>query len=547
MVSGLSSSKRGTYLGEVEGIRGERVLVELAGPVRRGDGLVFEGDRSQEAQQGGRVYEVFQGRRSVVEGVQSGAAELAFRNGAIDATKLHAGQKVWKTDDPQVARRLRTKQGRRSFDRRVPLELVVEAAVGSPLKVTVNAATGVACRLESSLPLSEAVKHPLTVETLVEQFGRLGNTPYKLGRLEAKIDGRPMIPLSVLGKLRHEMVRLLDTAAAQPPQRLVAEESALGTSGGASDEFPSPFGRGAGGEGRIARECEETAGRAVSSPHPNPLPANLRSVPGEGTNYLPQRHGPSQLHVLCRSMEQIEAALAGGVASVIVDFCDRDPGRAGNAVKVARAAGTTVLLAAPRIHKPGESDVLERLADQQPDGVLVRNLASLAFFRRIGLPAVADFSLNAANDLSVCWIHGQGAQRVTAAYDLDGRRLLDLAATVPPEWLEVVVRRHTPMFHSEYCLFCRALSPGKSNRDCGRPCQRHELRLRDRLGVEHRLLADGQCRNTVFHADAESLAEIVPALHERGVRHFRLELLMEGGVDEVRRAIAAVQRLSGCC
>ena len=47
LVSGEGSAKRGVYLGEVRGVRGERILVELAGPLRRGDGVVFEGDRSQ--------------------------------------------------------------------------------------------------------------------------------------------------------------------------------------------------------------------------------------------------------------------------------------------------------------------------------------------------------------------------------------------------------------------------------------------------------------------------------------------------------------------
>ncbi len=505
LVSGLSSAKRGTYLGEVRGGRGERILVELAAPIRRGDGLVFEGDRSREVEQGGRVYEVFLGRRSVEGAAQGGLVELAFRNGAIDPGKLHAGQKVWKTDDPQVARRLRTMREGRDADRRVPLDLAIEAGVGSPLRVAAHAATGVACRLESPQPLAEAVKHPLTAEVLTEQFGRLGSTPYELRRLEAKIDGWPMIPLSALGKLRHEMVRLLDAAAAQPPRRAMAEGSALS-----------------------ALRRETASGVSAQST--------------VGATATLDEHDQDHLHVLCRTMEQLEAAVACGVSSVIADF--RDACQNGDAVRVARAGGAEIWLAAPRIHKPGESDVLESLAHHRPDGVLVRNLAGLAFCRRIGLPAVADFSLNGANDLAVRWLHQQGARRVTAAYDLDGRRLLDLAGSVPPEWLEVVVHRHVPLFHSQFCLFCRALSRGKNRGDCGRPCHRHEVRLRDRLGVEHRLLADSQCRNTLFHADAESLAEIVPGLRARGVRHFRVELLAESG-DEVRRAIAPFRGLCG--
>ncbi len=220
---------------------------------------------------------------------------------------------------------------------------------------------------------------------------------------------------------------------------------------------------------------------------------------------------------------------------------------------------------------PNESAIFEQLAEQKPDGILVRNLAGLAFCRRKGLPAVADFSLNAANDLSVEWLHAQGARRVTAAYDLNRQRLLDLcgspitacgegaaaladgsrlndaagttAPQVPAEWLEVVVHRHTPMFHSEYCLFCGMLSSGKNRADCGRPCDRHEVRLRDRLGVEHRLLPDSQCRNTLFHAEAESLLEIVPSLQQRGVRHFRVELLDESSAEEVRRVLTAYRRI----
>jgi len=134
---------------------------------------------------------------------------------------------------------------------------------------------------------------------------------------------------------------------------------------------------------------------------------------------------------------------------------------------------------------------------------------------------------------------------VTAAYDLSRERLLDLAAAVPPEWLEVVVYRHTPMFHSEYCMFCGMLSSGKNKADCGRPCERREVRLRDRICVEHRLLADSECRNTLFHAEAESLLEIMPSLQERGVRHFRVELLTENSAEEVRRVLTAYRRICG--
>jgi putative protease len=542
LVSGRSSAKRGTYLGRVRGLRGPRVAVALAGPVRRGDGVVFEGDRSRAAEPGGRVYEVFRQQRSLSDVVSSGVVELAFRSGAIDPAKIHAGQRVWKTDDPQASRRIRKSYAEGRIQRRVPLDLAIEAAAGSRLRVIATAATGAECRVESPESLPEAAKHPLTLEMLREQFGRLGKTPYELRRLDATIDGRPMIPLSVLGKLRHEIVRRLNAAAMQPPQRTIDEGSALAalrTEQGATN-LPSPAsGRGAGGEGG-AVGTTTTLTSIPNRPHPGPLPTNLRSVPGDRTS---ASQSEPCLHVLCRSMEQVEAALTCHASSIIVDFGDGD--RCPEAVRVVQTAGAKVLLATPRIHKPGQSEVFPRLSDARPDGILARNLAGLAFFRQTDLPAVADFSLNAVNALAVQWLRAEGAERVTPGYDLNRRRLLELAAAVPPEWLEVVIHRHTPMFHAEYCLYCATFSRGKGRRDCGRPCQRHTLRLRDRLGVEHLVLADSQCRNTVFHAEAENLAEALPALRKRGVRHFRVELLAENTAAQVRRLLAACPSLFG--
>lgn len=512
LVSGRSSAKRGALLGEVRGIRGERVSVELAGSIRRGDGVVFESDR-QASEQGGRVYEIFEGRRPTDEGLAGRWVELAFRNGSLNFEQIHIGQKIWKTDDPQAARRLRQTYSGSHAQRRVSLDLAVAAAVGAPLRVVATTATGIVCRVESPETLPEAAKHPLTAETLTEQFGRLGKTSYALRRLDAKITGRPMVPLSVLGKLRHELVQELDAAAAQLPARTLAEGSALAALRRECSQFEVQ-------ESKNNDQISEISKPRTSDPN-SPIPD-------------PQSLGP-RLHVLCRSFEQIEATLDCGVSNVIVDF--HNLRRCAKAVQIIHAGGAKALLAVPRIHKPGESRIFELLAKHEPDGILVRNLAGLAFFRNTGMPTVADFSLNAVNELTIAWLRANGAERITASYDLGRQRLLSLAAAVPAEWLEVVVHRHLPMFHSEHCLFCRMLSSGKNSRDCGRPCERHRLRLRDRRGVEHLLLADSQCRNTLFHAEAENLAEWLPGLRQQGVRHFRIELLTENTAEDVRRVL----------
>ena len=97
------------------------------------------------------------------------------------------------------------KELRKSFEtsypkRRVPLDVVIRAAAGEKLHVEALAGSGVLCVLDSEEPLAKAIKHPLTVELLREQFGRLGRTPYERRRCSMPDRRLPMIPLSVLVK-----------------------------------------------------------------------------------------------------------------------------------------------------------------------------------------------------------------------------------------------------------------------------------------------------------------------------------------------------------
>jgi putative protease len=390
--------------------------------------------------------------------------------------------RVWKTDDPELTNRLRKSFTAAHPQRRTAVDLIVHAAVGQPLTIQATTETGLSCELTSGEPCQEARQHPLTEQTLRDQFGRLGGTPFLLRNLTAKLDGRPMLPFSLLGRLRHELVERLEQLATAPPPRQISSEPAL-------------------------PRLRDTLTRSVS----------------EG---LPRITSP-HLTVLCRSLPQLRELLSAGVTNIYVDFADIREYR--QAVEIAREHSATIFLATPRIQKPDELGIFHALAKHGADGILVRNLSGLRFFTERKVPIVADFSLNAANELTAQYLIEQGAAHVTPSYDLNRDQLLDLVKAVPPAWLEVVVHQHMPMFHMEHCVFCAVLSPGTNKTNCGRPCDVHHVKLRDRLGIEHPLTADVGCRNTLFNATPQSGAEIVPELLSRGVRRFRIELLDDRG------------------
>jgi putative protease len=97
----------------------------------------------------------------------------------------------------------------------------------------------------------------------------------------------------------------------------------------------------------------------------------------------------------------------------------------------------------------------------------------------------------------------------------------------PADRFETVIHQHMPMFHMEHCVFCHTLSTGTDYRDCGRPCDVHQVDLKDRAAASHPLLADVGCRNTVYNGTAQSAAEFVPQMLKAGLRHFRVEMLRE--------------------
>jgi len=253
------------------------------------------------------------------------------------------------------------------------------------------------------------------------------------------------------------------------------------------------------------------------------------------------------LTVLCRTLDQIAAALRMGVSEIYADF--EDIRRYKDAVETVRARGyradaapAQILLATPRIQKAGEQGFFKLIENAKPDGVLIRNLGAIDYFRSSDLRRIGDFSLNVANPLTAELLMAEGLERLTVSYDLNAGQVLDLLHAAPPGWFEITLHQHIPMFHMEHCVFAAFLSDGTDYTNCGRPCDTHRVELRDRVGLNHPLKADVGCRNTLFHAQAQSGAAYFEQFRKLNPSAFRIELLLEGAA-ETERILRGYQRL----
>ncbi len=489
VVRGRAPRHRGVLVGRVVRVLARSVLIApepsaAAAPIKPGDGVVFDAAdwRSpEEPEEGGRVYHA--------RPTRDGLVELEFAYDALNLRRIRPGDLLWRTHDPDLERVVRPYTQPAAPVRRQPVHVHVAAHEGAPLELTwhLTEHPEIAVTVRSPEPLGPAQNRAVSEPYLREQLGRLGATPYTLAGLTLEMSGLPFAPSSLLNALRREATDTLAALQGRLPtgstaDPIVALETAL-------------------------------AGR------PAPRPA-APAAP--------------QLHLLVRTPEQLDAALALETppASITLDYLELYGLRP--AVERVRAAGITARVASPRVLKPNEQRVVRFLLKLGCE-IVVRSSGLLeALQAEAHPPLIGDFSLNAANALSAAAFFELGLARLTPTHDLNAAQIADLAREVGPGLLEVVAYQHLPVFHTEHCVFCRFLSTGTSFKDCGHPCEKHRVALRDTNGRAHPVMADVGCRNTVFGAEAQEASHHLDAWREAGIGHYRLEFVHETAAEVVQ-------------
>ena len=464
LVDGRFGKKRGAYVGEVIAVGKNYVDIQTRISVKPGDGLVFANGRDTEQEEGGRVYE-------------NAGSRFFFGNERVRFDRIAIGDRVWKTDDPSLNKTLRRTFSRDPQRSTLPVSMIATGASGLPLRLRV-ACGDVEVEAESALVLEGARSAPLSQKGVEELLSRLGGTRFHLEKLEVNLEGALFLPAGVINQLRRDA---MDRLAAKLPDAVHSPSRAGADVTPARIEWPL---------------------RAVSSPA------------------LAQ----PDLVVLCRSFAQLEAALSFDLRTLYVDF--EDIRLYTQAVEMA-GRQADIFLATPRIQKPREQGFFRLIEKAHPAGVLVRNLGAITHFRESGLRLHGDFSLNVANPLAANFLLEQGLDRLTISYDLTFEQILSLLRYSTGDRYELTLHQHMPMFHMEHCVFAAFLSDGTDYTNCGRPCDRHRVEVRDRVGSSHLVKADVGCRNTVFNARAQTGARYFIRSQKAGLRHFRVELLDE--------------------
>jgi putative protease len=502
LVEGTYPKSRGVYLGRVKQVLRDGVVCELEAPVKRGDGIVFDAGDPSKKEQGGRVYDIRRNGAKIEGEAAGGFIDIVPGRNDVDLSRVHVGDRVWKTNDPQLDKQLRQTYETEKPYHVFPVQVKVTGALGHPLKSWwTDLLTGHTELIESELLLEQALKRPMDEAFFKEQFGRLGGTIYTLDKLDLQLQGDLILPMRELNQMRRDAVEKLE-AERQKPRAYIKHTL---------DEYD------------VFWDVQ--------------VPDQLQVKP--------------QLTALCRSLTQVQAVLQTDVEWIYADFefIKQFPA----AVEAVHASGRKIALATPRIHMPGENGYFRNIANLKPDAVLVRNTAGVYYYMQQKQlhpeqqhpRLIGDFSLNIANHKAAQLFLDAGCDMITPSYDLNIQQMVDMLRKSNTSQMEIVIHQHLPMFHTEHCVYCTFLSEGTDFTNCGRPCEESRVSLQDRIGMSHPVRVDEGCRNTVYNAIEQSGAEYLKQFIELGVPSYRVEFLEETPEQVIEVLNLYNQALSG--
>ncbi len=488
LVDGTFSSHRGLEIGEIISINKKSMTIKLNKKnleIENGDGLLWM-DGSEKA--GGSIYSSH---------IEHGNLIAEFSNTTILNTDM-IGSLVYLNHDRSQKKDIEKSLTDKNSFKRIPVSVDLQLELGQPLIAKVSDGR-FELLLKTESNLSEAQKRPLSEEILFEEFSSLSATVFKLDRSRFSLNLKSQVGLF----LNHKEIKILRQTAFQQLAEL-----------------------------RKDNKVDSQSLITIKNPATE-MRATLKSevIPG--------------LNILLRNKEQVQDLLAAiqenkigvqNIKSVCLDF---EFGRDYQAsVEKLKEAGLKTGIATTRILKPQEYINLKIIHSMNPDFILVRNLGALYYFKHVQKFSGAlkgDFSLNVTNHRTFNYLVDSGLESVCLSYDLNFDQSVSLLKNIEAQKAEITIHQSMPSFHMEHCVFAAFLSQGKSYRDCGRPCEKHKVQLKDQFGNHHWIKPDQECRNTMYNSSAQTALPYLNDWKQLGLGEIRFEALHESGEELIQK------------
>ncbi|CUH96201.1 hypothetical protein P22_2290 [Propionispora sp. 2/2-37] len=475
MISHRRPNNRGVRIGRVLEYRAnsKTAVIRLDEPLYKGDIIEFW------VKVGGRVNITVNSMSIDGEPVLEAPANTAVAVPVPSPVK--SNDRVFKVFDARLMEYARKFFAGVAPVRRIPVKVLVEVAVGEPLRICIEDTDGYTGQAATHFIAEKARNRPLTAETISRQIERMGNTVFAVQSLNCQIQGEVMVPVSEINDARRRAIDGLEQARLD----------------------------------RFIRSREKSV----------VLPRIAGPVIREKKRMMPQ------LTVHVDSVEKVKQALDHGADVILFGgetmnhrMIPTDEYR--KVVDMVRTKEKKIILSTPRLVKEWQVDKIKKeltlFGQLTPDAVAVSNLGVLHMARELtDIPLHGDYPLNIYNWAAIKFLQEQGLDSITLSPELNFSQVEEIVSlsTLP---VECLVHGYLTLMISEYCMlgsFLGNLHAGS----CSQACLKGTYWLKDRKEEIFPVVTDQFCRMHILNAKELSMLPYIYRFYEMGIDRIRIE------------------------
>jgi len=468
---------RGVPLGRITGRKGDMASVRIEdGFLNDGDGIEIISPKGRST---GTIISGIRVRGELVKTAKAGdIAEIFIRD------RVQTGDLVSKTFD-SVLNKKASEEYSQENRRKLKVSCRLEASIGKAPVIEIADAYGNRVSYTDEDKVEAAVKAPTTMEKVMEQLGKTGDTPYIIEQMDVRTDDNCFLPLKQINRMRREVLQRLSEkrssvhirpSAAADPQSLVNELlQGKRTAKAGREEFIA---------GIRSREAAESALDA-----------------GADTIYLLS-------DVYKDDMEADAAALA----------------------RLCSSRDRRFFIVLPSIVRAKEYQELqyrlERISEKAGAsgfGIVLSAAGQQELAVRLGMESYRiNYTFNVFNSAAASHLAWEGAEAIGLSPELTLAQIRDISSRCPVP-LEAVVYGYMPVMTTEYC----PISVQNSGCDQMGGCKTSNYGIMDEKRKIFRLVKLHSCRTQLLNSDVLLLAEELRDFTAGGVTKLRGDFYLE--------------------
>lgn len=318
-----------------------------------------------------------------------------------------------------------------TFEKKIPIDINISNS-------TIEFKDDLNNKVSTSIEMSTAINRPTTKEEIEEKITKLGNTPFEIKNINISIPDNIFINMKQINDARRLLVDNL-----------------------------------------IKIRTEVKRNKNYSSPE---------------YHYLEEKHYDTEISVLARTKEQVEASINLNVDRIYVD----------KELWKEYKDNKKIYLRLPRVVNEYNVDA---------DRVLVTELGGIYKYRNKDM--ISDYYLNVVNNYSIKYLLESGTQRVTLSPEINYDNLDDFIK----DKVELVIYGRLELMLTKSCPIREVLN------SC--PCNKNDKYYIEDTNKNRYPIIHDKCLTHIMHYKNINYLDKLPYYQSIGIRSYRLELFDE--------------------